>query len=112
MRLQDPENEEVKVEVDLPRGVFGGMKGLIGAPAPGPGRGLLLRARQIHTWGVRYPIDAVYIAKSGAILRIATLEPRRIGPLVPRARWVLEMAAGEAARLGLEEEGTLLLRDR
>jgi uncharacterized membrane protein (UPF0127 family) len=109
MKLQDPDRQELSVEVDRPRGVLGRMKGLMGAPPPEAGRGLLLRTRQVHTWGVGYPIDAVYIAKTGVILRVTTLPPRRIGPLVTRARWVLEMAAGEAARLGLEADRTLIL---
>jgi uncharacterized membrane protein (UPF0127 family) len=32
---------------------------------------------------------------------VETLPPGKIGPFVPRARWVLETNAGEAARLGI-----------
>lgn len=72
---------------------------------------MLLRTRQVHTFGMSFPIDAVYVSAEGLVLKIRTLPPARMGPLVWGARWVLEMEAGEAQRLGISE-GIYLLREQ
>lgn len=89
------------IEVIAPRGPLARMRGLLGADRLEAGRGLLLRAKQVHTIGMHFAIDAVYLSKECSVLRVETLEPGRIGPFVLTARWVLELAAGEARRLGL-----------
>lgn len=83
--------------------------GLLDVPAVGSGRGLLLRARQVHTLGMTFAIDTVYLKGDGTVLKVKRLNPWRIGPFVPRARWVVEMDAGEAARLGIAP-GSRLVR--
>lgn len=82
---------------------------MIGSKALGQGRGMLLKARQVHTFGMSFDMDAIYLASDGRVLRVRTLRPGRMGPLIWSARWVLEMQAGEAARLGIVEGSTLLL---
>jgi uncharacterized protein len=78
------------------------LRGLLGRPAPGPGEGVVLEpCRQVHTFGMSYAIDAVYLDAGGSVLAIATLVPWRVGPFRRRAAAVLELAAGEAGRLGL-----------
>ncbi|MDQ4148812.1 MAG: DUF192 domain-containing protein [Actinomycetota bacterium] len=104
----DPERPETVVEVIEPKGVFGSVKGLLGSDEVGAGRAMLIRGRQVHTFGMRYAIDTVYLDSEGRILRVGTLSPRRVGPLVWPARSVLELDAGEAARLGLREGGSLV----
>lgn len=78
------------------------MRGLLARPQPGAGAGLLLPAcRLIHTFGMRYPIDAVYIGADGRVLKVTTgLAPRRIDGHL-RACSVLEMAAGAGACCGI-----------
>ena len=45
-------------------------RGLIGRPAPAPGRGLLIpRCNAIHTLFMRYPIDAVLLDRAGRVVR-------------------------------------------
>lgn len=99
--MLDPASGRVLVEADEAKGFAGRSMGLLGAAGLQPGRGLLLRTRQVHTIGMQFVIDAVYLAGTGRVVQVRTLKPGRIGPLVPSARWVLELAAGEAARLGL-----------
>ncbi len=108
MHMTDPGRPEICVEVAEPRGFLGRAKGLLGSSEVGAGRGLLIRAKQVHTLGMRYAIDTVYLDAGGRIIRIDTLEPGRVGPLVFPARWVLELDAGEAERLGIAPGGTLI----
>ena len=58
--------------------------------------------RQVHTWGMGYPIDVVHLDAEDRILEIQTLRPWRLGLYRRQARAVLELAAGEAGRLGLQ----------
>ncbi len=77
-------------------------RGLIGRPVPAQGSGVLIeRCRQVHTFFMRYPIDVVHLDATGTVLRVLTLGPWRVGPWIGRSRSVLEMAAGEAFRLGI-----------
>lgn len=76
--------------------------GLIAQPLPVPGAGLWIEpCRGVHTFGVRGPLDLVFVCRRGFVLRIC--EDVRPGALrvVLRARAVLELRAGESQRLGL-----------
>ena len=57
---------------------------------------LIPRCRSVHTFGMRFPIDLVWLGRGGRVLRI----DRYVGPWrvrsCPRAIEVLELAAGEA----------------
>ena len=71
-------------------------RGLIGRPAPAPGKGLLIpRCNCIHTMFMGYAIDAVFMDGDGAVVKTV----RGIPPWRPwvwggwRARKVLETAA-------------------
>jgi uncharacterized protein len=79
------------------------MKGLLGRRGLEPGEGLLLRpAPAIHTWFMRFPIDAVFLDRDLNVVHIAAdLGPWRMAR-ARGARAVLELPAGEAARRGLE----------
>lgn len=77
-------------------------RGLLGRAPPPPGGALWLTpCRQVHTLGMRYAIDVVYLDDGGCIIAVQTLAPWRVGAWLAGARSVLELAAGEARRLGL-----------
>ena len=78
------------------------MRGLLGRRSLAGGEGLLLRpTSSIHTWFMRFPIDAVFLAEDGTVVRIAEdLRPWRAAGH-RGARAVLELASGECARRGL-----------
>jgi uncharacterized membrane protein (UPF0127 family) len=76
---------------------------------------LIPRCRSIHTFGMRTPIDLAWVAlgkDGGRVLGVVEAlrarqyarAPRTTGPVA-----ALELAQGEAARLGLETEGRLSL---
>jgi len=76
--------------------------GLIAQPLPAAGAGLWIEpCRAVHTLGVRGPLDLVFVARSGEVLRVCEdVSPGRARAAL-RARAVLEMRAGEVSRLGL-----------
>lgn len=77
-------------------------RGLLGRDAPAAGTALwIVPCRQVHTFGMTYAIDVVALDKQGAVLDVRTLTPWRIGPWIWKAYSTLELAAGEAARLGI-----------
>jgi uncharacterized membrane protein (UPF0127 family) len=78
------------------------MMGLLGRASLPEDEGLLLApAWSIHTWGMRFPIDVVFIDREERVLRI--VEVIRPWRLVShwRAHAVVELAAGRARALGL-----------
>lgn len=109
MRVLDPVTRRVLVEAGEAKGFAGRSVGLLGTTGLSPGRGLLIRTRQVHTMGMRFAIDVVYLTRRGRVLRVRTLKPGRLGPLVPSARWVLELGEGEAARLGMTPGTSVVL---
>jgi uncharacterized protein len=61
----------------------------------------------------RIPLDIIYIAESGELVSVVTLKPfdETSAPSKGPARYVVELNAGEAARLGLKEGDKLSLPD-
>lgn len=78
------------------------LRGLLGRRSLPAGEGILLRpAGSIHTAFMRFPIDAVFLDRDLTVLGIERdLRPWRVAGR-RRARAVLELAAGEADRVGL-----------
>jgi uncharacterized membrane protein (UPF0127 family) len=78
------------------------MRGLLGRSALLRDEGLLLRpAPSIHTWFMRFPIDAVFLDRDLRVIDTASaVRPWRFAAR-RGARAVLELAAGEAARQGI-----------
>jgi uncharacterized protein len=79
------------------------MRGLLGRSELRPGEGLLLRpASSIHTFFMRFPIDAVFLDDGLRVLQISDDLPPWRAASRRGARAVLELPAGESARRGLE----------
>ena len=81
---------------------FGRAAGLLLAPALKPGEALLLApCASVHTAFMRYAIDVVFLDRVGRIRKVILhLKPWRMAAC-PGAYQTLELAAGEAVRLGL-----------
>lgn len=80
-------------------------RGLLGRAGLAPGEGLWLApCRSIHTVGMQFAIDVVFLDRASRVVRVvADLAPFRLTWGGWRAHGALEFAAGEAARLGLAE---------
>ncbi|MGH3092717.1 MAG: DUF192 domain-containing protein [Gaiellaceae bacterium] len=87
------------------------LRGLLGRAGLERGEGILLRpASSIHMWFMRFAIDAVFLDRDDRVLRIAAdLRPWRLAGC-RGAKAVVELAAGECARVGLREGDTLVVR--
>lgn len=73
------------------------LRGLAGLDALDPDLGLHLpRTRSVHTFGMRFALDLVWLGRDGAIVRV----DRAIGPRAMRTAWrarsVVEVGAGRA----------------
>jgi uncharacterized membrane protein (UPF0127 family) len=78
------------------------LRGLLGRRELPAGEGLLLRpAPSIHTWFMRFAIDAVFLSAELEVLSVRPEMPAWRMAAGRGARAVLELSAGEAARRGL-----------
>lgn len=86
--------------------------GLLGLTGLAPGTGMWLApTRSIHTCGMRFPIDIVFLDDT---LRVTVVRQRVGGWRLCWGGWrsavAVELAAGEAARLGIHTGEQLVLR--
>jgi hypothetical protein len=91
---------EVLATVDVARRTRERTRGLLGRDSVG-GAIVLRPCRQIHTLGMRFPIDVAFCSPEGVVLRVATLAPWRISRVVWKSGFVLEAAAGAFERWNL-----------
>jgi uncharacterized membrane protein (UPF0127 family) len=79
------------------------LRGLLGRSALPAGEGILLRpAPSIHTWFMRFAIDAVFLSADLEVLAVRSEMPAWRMAAGRGARAVLELPAGEAARRGVK----------
>jgi uncharacterized protein len=79
------------------------VRGLLGRRRLQPGEGMVLRPSWgIHTAFMRFPIDVVFLDADQVVLKIAPELPPWRTVSCRGAREVVELAAGECARRGLE----------
>jgi uncharacterized membrane protein (UPF0127 family) len=74
--------------------------GLLGRPPLRPSEGMMIMpCSSIHTFGMRYELDVVFMDVANKVVRVIHgLGKWRIA-VSPRAKWTLELPAGEAERL-------------
>ena len=80
------------------------MRGLLGHSALLSNEGLLLMGtRGIHTIGMRFPIDVLFLNADGWVIHlIHSLKPFRISPIVKNSAMVLELPTGILAQTGTQ----------
>jgi uncharacterized membrane protein (UPF0127 family) len=59
---------------------------------------VLRPCRQVHTFGMRFPIDVAFCDRTGTVLNLSTLAPRRISRTVWRSAFAIEARAGSFER--------------
>jgi uncharacterized membrane protein (UPF0127 family) len=98
----------------LALGYWSRLRGLLGSSTLPPGEGLLLRpCSAIHTFFMRYPIDAVFVDRCGQVVGLRRgLRPWRASGSVGGAYATLELPAGTVARTGTQVGDILLFRPR
>jgi uncharacterized membrane protein (UPF0127 family) len=102
---------EIAHSAEVARGPIRRGIGLMGRRGWTHSDGLVLeRCGSIHTFFMRMPIDVVYLDRDGTVLRAdAAMPPWRVGPIVRRARTVLELPAGTIERTGTRKGDRLEL---
>jgi len=109
-RVEAPDGRTLFDRLRFARGIATRTKGLLGRRSLPPGEGLAFREKSIHMFFMRMPLDIVFCDADMRIVRIVSdLAPWRMAGC-RRARYVLEVGPGEAARLGLHD-GMLLRVD-
>ena len=81
------------------------LRGLIGRRELGDGEALLFeRARQVHTLGMRFPIDVVFCDRRWRVVHVVPgMRPWRVSRWVRDASVALELRAGAAGDLARGE---------
>ena len=60
---------------------------------------LVLRpCRQVHTFGMQFPIDVAFCDRYGFVLHVATMRPGRVSRYVLHAYFAIEASAGSFER--------------
>ncbi len=86
--------------------------GLLALPQLRRGEALLIDScRAVHTIGMRYPIDIIFIDSAWSIVRIVNQLPSFRFRASRAATRTLEMLSGEASRLGLTLGQRLIWND-
>lgn len=95
-------NGEAIAKVWHARGYFARLRGLLGRTIPEGGGMLLTPCNAIHTIGMGYGIDALYLDREGRVLRVdEAIAPGKVMPLQRGAKHVLELPEGCANRRGI-----------
>src|SRR5262245_37675820 len=96
--MNDRTRSAVALEVDVAATRATRRRGLLGRDSLGATEGLLLTpCKAVHTVGMQFPIDLIFIDGDGRAVRIVpALAPWRIA-MSARAKAVIELAAGTAA---------------
>lgn len=83
---------EVLASLEIAEGLLARSKGLLGRDALDGA--MLLKARSVHTIGMRFPIDVAFCDRDLVVLDTTTLSPFRLGLPRRRGSHVLEARAG------------------
>ena len=103
-------DEQVLATIDIAGSFRERSRGLLGRD--GLEGALLLRpARQIHTFGMRFPIDVAFCTSDLVVVRTVSIRPGRITRPSLRCRCVIEAEAGAFARWGLRPGDQLEVRE-
>lgn len=94
----------VSTTVTVADGLFKRMKGLLGKDSFPKGESLWIKpCRGIHTVGMKFPIDVLFLDSENVIVDIVeNIQPNRFSKIVFRARTVLELPAGTVGESGIE----------
>jgi uncharacterized membrane protein (UPF0127 family) len=86
-------------------------RGLLGRRDLPPGEGLIIRpCNSVHSFFMAFPIDVVYVDGDNIVLALTlSLAPNRVGPIVWRARNVIELPAGVASATATQVGDRLLV---
>jgi uncharacterized protein len=86
--------------------------GLLKHQTLSPGEGLwILPCEGVHTFGMKFPIDIVFLSKTHQVLKVRTNVPRRRASMCLRAYSVLELPVGTIDETGTRAGDQLAFED-
>jgi len=101
--VRGPDGRTLLERLRFARSLASRTRGLLGRRALDDGEGLAFREKSIHMFFMRMSLDIVFCDADLEVVRVVhSLSPWRMAGC-RRARYVLEIGPGEAARLGLRE---------
>ncbi len=72
----------------------------------------LVPCEGIHTFGMKFPIDVVFLDSKGRVMAVHHgLKPRRLSKILLRAEGVLELAEGRLRETGTEIDDLIEFRE-
>lgn len=102
-------NNPTDIQLIQAHGWFSRLKGLLGTRTLHDNRGIWLKpCNSIHTMGMCYSIDVLFLDEKNSILKIAEqVRPFRFRLGSRHTKSVLELAAGSVEKMGLNTGDTL-----
>ena len=99
-------------EATVARTFCGRLTGLIGRRSLQSGSALMIpRCNQVHTFGMTFPIDVLFLNADNVILAAETLRPWKISKRHPGASKVIELPAGVIEESGITLGDEISLSD-
>ncbi len=118
--LESPGRWELTIErtgdilvqrVELARDSLARKRGLLGRERLDEGDGLIIAPSQgVHTFGMRFPIDIVAVARDGRVVKVRSRVPARRLVMAWSAFAIIEMAEGTIERRALVAGDRVRLR--
>ncbi len=92
---------------------FKRIKGLLGRKSLGKGEALIIKpCNSIHTFFMSFPIDVIFVDKKDKIVKtIFGLQPFRLGPIILKSAYVIELSAGIISPESAAVADTILFGD-
>ncbi|HEX2911707.1 MAG TPA: DUF192 domain-containing protein [Chloroflexia bacterium] len=98
-------NVVVADKAEMAESVWTRFMGLMGRKGLEKGAGLVIYPNNsIHMFFMRFPIDVLHVSADGTILKILhSIKPWRVGPIVRKCKYTVELPAGTAQANGTTE---------
>ena len=105
-------NVELGPKVRVAKSILERAIGLLATPSLAAGEGLWISpCKSIHTFFMKYPIDAIFLDAEGRILDQKTFRPWRLSGWCAKSKGVLEFSAGTTARTGTRVGDQIEMKD-
>ena len=99
-------------EASVARTLLSRVVGLTGRRCLPAGSALIIpRCSRVHTFGMRFPIDVLFVNRHNVILAAEPLRPWKISKRHPGASKVIELPAGTILESGVKPADRLDLED-
>jgi hypothetical protein len=103
-------DDDVLAAAEVLRGMRARTRGLLGRDEV-DGAVVLMPAHQVHSFGMRFPIDVAFCDRDGRVLRTVCLRPWRVTRPSVRSRFAVEANAGAFDRWRLRPGDVIEVRE-